>query len=148
MPRKRTTLAAVMTAVALAFTGLALAAQEEGSPLEKMMETINRKNLALKKMVRTKVAFSKAKTAEFKENSDAMITEAKKARAEKGPAEKQKKTYEEWTKLMDDFIAKTGAFQGVATKPGVTFEATKKSYDALNKSCTNCHNVFRVDEPE
>jgi cytochrome c556 len=145
MLRKWTTLA-LMTAVALTSAGLSLAAQDEESPTAKSMEMINKKNLALKKLVRTKLAFSKAKAADFNTETDVILAEAKKVRAHKEPAEKQKKTYAEWTKLMDDFIKKTEDFKGVAAKTGATFDVASKSYKTMQASCSNCHNVFRVED--
>jgi cytochrome c556 len=146
MFRKWTTLAVTMSAVALVFTGLSLAAQDEGSPLEKIMESVQKHNLALTKATRTKPAFAKTKPEEIAEHADGLIADAKKARAEKGPSEKQKKPYTEWTKLMDNFIKKTEDFKGVAAKSGATFEAAKKSFAEVKSACTDCHNTFRVDE--
>src|SRR5260370_21633599 len=99
MHRKWTILAA-MAAVALLTCGLAIA-QDEESPLHKIMEQANSKSNAIKKAIRTPVGYKKSqKDAVLIKNAEALIDLGKKARDINSAAEKQKHPDEEWTKLM------------------------------------------------
>ena len=143
MFRKTLVLAAVMSAVAVGFAGLSIAADEPS--LEKIMEKVQANNLILTKATRTKVAFAKDQKKIATAATD-LAKLGKDSREFKGPAEKQKKSQAEWTKLVDDLVKKSEELADVAGKPSLTFEQAKKSYTAVKATCTNCHNVFRVDE--
>jgi len=147
MLRKWTILATVTTVVALMATGASVA-QDENSPLHKLMEKVGSKSNAIKKAIRTPVAYKKDHEAVVK-HADELIVLGKQARDMKEAAEKQKKTVDEWQKLCDDFIKKSTEFKEFAEKSGTTKndqEAAKKAYGAVNTSCTACHNVFRVED--
>jgi cytochrome c556 len=144
MLRKWMTLAAAMTAVTVVFTGFSLA-DDQDSPLHKLMERVNAKNLVITKGVRTPVAYKKAQ----KDVADAATELAKlgkDARKETGPAKAQKKTQTEWEKLMDDYIKKAEGLAEVTGKPSATQVEAKSAHNAVKATCTACHNVFRVDE--
>ena len=145
MNRKWTVLGATMTAVTLAVAGLSWAADKEETPTGKIMEKINAKNGAIGKTVRTDAAWSKgSKTAAT--DADEMVKLFKEARELKDSAEKQKKPYEDWTKLMDAQIQQTEAFAEVARKPGTKKADAKASFDKVKGACADCHKVFRPDE--
>ncbi len=59
MHRKWMILGVTMVSVAVLTTGLSLAADEDEGPLHKLMEQVNAKSTAIKKAVRTPVAFKK-----------------------------------------------------------------------------------------
>ena len=61
MPRKWMFLAAAMVSMSVITVGVA-GADDEDSPLHKLMERVNAKNLAITKGVRTAVAFKKSQT--------------------------------------------------------------------------------------
>lgn len=145
MLRKWTTLAAAVTAVFFAAAGLSFA--DEDSPLHKLMEKVSAKNNAITKGVRTGPAFKKAQK-DLASYADEMIKLGKEAREDKGPAEKQKKTLAEWTKLMDDYIAKTESFRQVVAKSDAKQAEAKSAHNQVKASCTACHNVFRVEEDD
>lgn len=143
MSRKWSTLA-VATAVASLFCGMTWAADDE-SPLAKLMEKVQAKNIVISKGTRTSVAYKKAQ----KEVSDAAAELAKlgkEAREDTGPAKTQKKPQGDWVKLMDDFIAKAEDLSKLTAKSSTDQAAAKTAYRAMSASCTSCHNEFRVDE--
>jgi cytochrome c556 len=143
MQRKWITLVAMMFAVALSATGLTLASEK--SKLEEIMEKVNAKNVLITKGLRTPAAYKKAQK-EVLASAEDLIKLAKEAREEKGPAEKQKKTYEEWTKLMDDFIKKSEDLKVIAESSAGTHEKAKAAHAAIKASCANCHKDFRVED--
>jgi cytochrome c556 len=146
MFRKWTTLLAVMCAVAVTCAGISMADDEE-SPVHKLMEKVNATGNAIKKATRTAVAYKKSQ-AELPKLADEMIDLAKKAKAFKEPSEKQKKQYSEWEKLCDDWIKEAEKFKDVVAKPTTKQEAAKKAYNTVNTTCTDCHKVFRVEEDD
>lgn len=143
MQRNWIILAATMTLVALTATGLTLA--QEKSKLEQLMEKVQAKNVLITKSVRTPAAYKKAQK-DVLASAEELIKIGKEAREEKGPAEKQKKKHEEWTKLMDDFIKKSEELKVVASSSTGTQVQAKEAHAALKNSCANCHKDFKVDE--
>jgi cytochrome c556 len=146
MFRKWTILLAVMSAVTVAFAGISMADDEE-SPVHKLMEKVSSTGNAIKKATRTAVAYKKSQ-AELPKLAGEMIDLAKKAKEFKEPSEKQKKTYAEWQKLCDDWIKETEKFKDVVANPATKQEAAKKAYNTVNTTCTDCHKVFRVEDDE
>jgi cytochrome c556 len=143
MQRKYAVLSASMLGVALTITGISIAADE--SPLEKQMETINAKTRAIKNSIKTIAAWKKDSKTAVK-GAEEIIKLGKEARKDKGPSEKQKKTHDEWTKLMDDMIKAAEDFTVIAKNPATTQVQAKDAFKPLDKSCASCHTVFRVDE--
>ncbi|MGE3819390.1 MAG: cytochrome c [Isosphaeraceae bacterium] len=143
MSRKWTTLV-VMSAAAILFSGLSWAADDE-SPLAKIMEKVQANNIVITKGTRTSIAYKKAQK-DVSEAAAQLAELGKEARSEKGPSEAQKKPHAEWEKLMDDFIAKSDELAKLTAKSGTEQAAAKKSFNAVKVTCTNCHNVYRVDE--
>lgn len=143
MPRGLTLTAATMLGVALGVAGLSLAADE--SPLEKSMTVIQAKTNAIRKATRTPQAWKKDQKSVVA-SAEEISKQAKEARKEKGPAEKQKKTHDEWTKLMDDMIKSSDEVAALAKKSDTTQPQAKNAFTSLNKTCTACHSVFRVDD--
>lgn len=144
MTRKWLTLAAVVTAVTLTATGLSFADDDE-TPMGKLMEKVSASNNAIKKATRTAIAYKKGQK-DVAKHAEELITLGKKARDMKDAAEAQKKPFAEWQKLSDDFIAKAEAFHKIAASSSTTQDVAKKAYTPVAASCTACHNVFRVEE--
>ncbi len=145
MPRKFAVLTAAMLGVALtlALTGPSVADDEK--PLEKLMEVVNVKHRAIKNATRSAATWKKDASNAAKA-AEEISRKGKEARKEKGPSVEQKKTYAEWTNLMDDMIKSADEMAVLATKPGATQPQAKDIYTKLTKTCSDCHAVFRVDE--
>ena len=146
MLRKWTILGLTMAAVTALATGFAMA-QDEDSPLHKLMEQVNAKNLAITKAVRTPVAFKKSQKV-VADSATELAKLSKEAREFKEPSEKQKQSYDTWTTLMDDMTKASEELAKVAGEGDevATQAKAKQAHSAVKKSCTACHNVFRVDE--
>jgi cytochrome c556 len=147
MNRKWTVLSATMVAVALSVTGLSFA-DDEDSPLHKLMEKVNKANLAITKAVRTPPAYKKAQK-EIVTNAEELGKLGKEARGMTDAAKKTKgvdKPEEKWTTLMDEFIKSTDEFAKEAGKSDATQVQVKAAYKNVSKKCANCHDVFRVEE--
>ena len=143
MVRKWMILGASMTFCTTLLAGFSMA-DDDDSPLHKLMEKVGKQNNAIKKSIRTEVAYKKAiSDGSLVKVTDELIKLGKESRAFTEPAEKEKKTQEEWTKLVDDFVAKTEKFKGVIGKGDAA--AAKDSVKGINASCTSCHDVFKKE---
>ncbi len=144
MPRKWTILGLTMAVVTALATGFAMA-QDEDSPLHKLMENVQKKNAAIMKGVRTPVAFKKSQK-EVVDSANELAKLAKEAREFKEPSEKQKKAFDVWTKHSDDMAKACAEFAKVAGEDGVTQATAKGAYKKVSVTCAACHKDFRVDE--
>ncbi len=137
--------AAVLTA------GLAAVAQDEDdSPLLQVMKRVQTENAKIVKGIRNAVSYTKGKT-EVAKSSAELVKLLRDARplgkgAVEGPHNEQKKTMDDWNKLMDDCIKETTDFSALAAKADTTQQTAKKEFAKVTKSCTACHEVFRVEE--
>ena len=119
-------------------------ADDDDSPLHKLMEKVGKGNNAIKKATRTEVAYKKAVSdGSLAKHADELIKLGKESRDFKEPAEKEKKSQDEWTKLVDDYVAKVEKFKGVIAKGDVA--AAKDSVKAIGSTCSACHDVFKKD---
>lgn len=144
--RKGTVLAATAIAAALMATGYSVA-RDEDSPLHKIMEKVQVKNAAILKGVRNQVNFKKSQKDIVAAAKD-LNKYAKEAKElppdEAKPAEMKAK----WNALMDDFIKEAGDFGDAAEKDDAQQLAIKNQYKKVQKTCTDCHKVFRPDDDD
>lgn len=145
MNRKWIVLTALMSSVALVGAGFTLADDDDDSPVHKIMEKVQKENLAITKAVRTAASFKKA-GKDVPKHAEALVKLAKEAREHKEPAEKQKQPFEKWTQLMDAFIQTTEQFSKDAEKSGVEQMQVKAAYKGVTKKCQDCHTIFRVED--
>jgi cytochrome c556 len=147
MSRKWVTLAVSVVSFALLFAGLSMADDDE-SPLAKIMEKVNKSSLTVKKSVRTPVAFKKANNGkDVATEADTLVKLAKEAREITDAAKKAKdvpKPIDTWHELMDNFIGSTQTLAKAANKGD--YEASKDAYKSVTARCAACHEKFRVDE--
>jgi cytochrome c556 len=147
MHRKWMILAAVLVSVTAMTAGISFAADED-SPLYKLMEQVNKNNLVVTKGVRTAVAFKKAQK-DVAVSAEELTKLAKQAREIKDAAKKAKDVPNaegKWDELMDSFATASENLAKVAGKSGATQVQAKEAHTAVKKTCTECHNVFRIEE--
>jgi cytochrome c556 len=138
-------------AAAILFAGLAATAQDENdSPLLKIMKQVQTENAKIVKGVRNAASYTKGKT-EVSKSSEGLVKLLKDARplgksAIEGPHNEQKKTVTDWNKLMDDCVKETADFATLTAKADTNQQTAKKEFAKVTKSCTACHDVFRVEE--
>ena len=144
MPRKFAVIAATVLGVSLSLTGLSLAVEYAGD-LEKQMETINKKNNAIRKATKSAAAWKKDGKS-VAADAEEIAKLAREAKKDKTAAEKAKKPQADWEKFSDDLIKAADALAVVAAKPATTQAQAKDAFTAVTKSCTDCHAIFRVEE--
>lgn len=145
MNRKWVALGATLTAALLVAGGFSVAADED-SPLHAVMEKVQASNAVVLKGVRNAAAYKKSQ-ADVVKAADALVKLAKESGTlGEGPAKAQNKDVAEWKKLNDAWLAETEKFAKLVTDPATDQASAKTAYRAVSKSCTTCHDVFRVDE--
>jgi cytochrome c556 len=145
MNRKWSVLGGTVAAVTLLTAGLP-AAQDEDSPLHKIMEKVQANNSTIIKGVRSAVQYKKAQ-ADVAKSAEDLVKLGKEAKPlGDGPVKAQKKTIEEWNKLMDAFVKEAEGFSTKVSNSATTQAQAKDAYKAVSKSCTACHEVFRIIE--
>lgn len=136
---------AILAVSVSALAGLSLAADDDDTPFQKSMTQVNKANSAIRKSTRTDAEFKKTGDTVGK-NAEIIAKVGKESRELKDFAEKEKKPLAEWTKLMDEMTKAAEDVSKAAAKPKATAEEAKTAFNALNKTCANCHNVFKKDE--
>ena len=146
MNRKWIALAASVSLSLTMAGGLTMADdQEEGTPLHKVMEQVQKNNSAVLRGVRNSASYKKSQE-DVAEAGVKLLKLAKEARSMgKEVAEAQKKEVAEWEKLTDEWISETEKFNKLIADKAEQSDV-KDAYKVVSKTCTNCHEVFRVDE--
>jgi cytochrome c556 len=152
MTRKWVALGVTLVSGALVLSGLAPAADDEASPLHKVMEKVQVKDTLIKKGVRSKANYSKSQK-DVVSAADDLVKLSKEAK----PLidDKARKTAkgmgvanpdDEWNKGMDNFTKEAETFSKLLGSSTTTFEKAKEGYRVVGKACTACHDKFRGEE--
>ena len=127
--------------------GFSKAADDE-SPLEKIMEKVNKHNSVIQKGVRNKVAFAKAQK-DVEKSAKELVKLAKEAKDEKDAAKKAKDVAnpeKKWDEYIDELVKTSEELGKVAGKSDATFQDAKDAFAKVKNVCTDCHKDFRVDD--
>jgi cytochrome c556 len=139
---------ALSAGLLVSLAGASFSGDDDDNPLEKVMEKVNKANGKIKQGTRNPAAYKK-KQKDVADNSKELVKLAKESKPMKqalGRAKNEANPQEKWNTLMDAFIEKSGKLSETANKPSPDYDDTKKAFSAVSKTCTDCHNVFRVDE--
>jgi cytochrome c556 len=140
--------AGILLVLAIAAAPGRLKADDEESPLGKIMEKVNKQNNNIKKGTRNKVFFAKQQKdvhksakelAKLAKEAKPMQDAIKKA---KDVAEPQKK----WDEYIDALIKTSEKLGEVTAKPNASFDDAKQATTNVQNACATCHKDFRVEE--
>jgi cytochrome c556 len=123
-------------------------ADDDESPLGKIMEKVNKHNSVIQKGVRNKVAFTKAQK-DVEKSAKELVKLAKEAKSEKDAAKKAKdveKPEKKWDDYIDELVKTSEELGKVAGKEGATFQDAKDAFAKVKNVCNDCHKDFRVEE--
>lgn len=147
MMRKWITLAAGLTLglglSAAAFSG----ATDEESELGQIMEKVQKHKAVLTKGTRNVAAYKKAQK-EIKESAEEWAKLAKDTKPHGEPVKAAKNVpdaQKKWDDLCDLWEKEAKKLAEIADKADSTQKDAKDQLNTVNKSCTECHQVFRVD---
>jgi soluble cytochrome b562 len=125
-----------------------LKADDDESPLGKVMEKVNKADAALRKHTRSKIAFAKGQKDIAKEVKE-LVKLAKEAKDMKDVAKKAKEVpnpEKKWDEYIDELVKTTEELGKIAGKDGAVFQDAKDAYGKVKNVCSDCHKDFRVDE--
>jgi cytochrome c556 len=123
-------------------------ADDEETPLAKIMEKVNKNNSIIQKGVRTKIAWAKDQKKVEQSAKDI----AKLAKEAKPIADAVKKAKEvanpqkRWDELIDELIKTSDHLGTVAAKPKAAQTEAKAAFESVKRVCADCHKDFRIDE--
>jgi cytochrome c556 len=123
-------------------------ADDDESPLAKIMEKVNKHNSTITKGVRTKVAFAKAQK-DVEKSAKELVKLAKEAKSEKDAAKKAKDVAnpeKKWDEYIDELVKTSEELGKVAAKKDATFQDAKDAFAKVKNVCADCHKDFRVDD--
>ena len=123
-------------------------ADDEETPLAKIMEKVNKNNAIILKGVRTKVAWAKNQTKVVQSAKD-IVKLAKEAKPIADAVKKAKEVanpQKKWDELIDGLIKASEKLGEVAAKPKTTQPEAKAAFESVKKACADCHKDFRIDE--
>lgn len=153
MQSKWTVLGSTMVAAVLVAAGLSVAQDEEQpSELNGVMVQVQKANATVIRSVRNEVFYRRYK-GDVAESGKQIVELLKKAKPltetiKDTEIEGGSDPIEQWNKTMDACIKEAQGFAELAAKEGTTQAQAKDAYRAVSKACTNCHNVFRIDEAD
>jgi cytochrome c556 len=123
-------------------------ADDDESPLEKIMEKVNKHNSTITKGTRNKVAYAKDRK-NVEKSAKELVKLAKEAKPikdavnkAKGVADPQKK----WDLYMDELIKSSEKLGEVTATEATPYNTAKNAFATVKKACADCHNDFRVEE--
>ena len=147
MNRKWAVLAIATVSAALMASGFSFARDDdEETPLHKVMEKVQAENIKITKGVRNAAMFKKSQK-DVVTAAENLVKLGKEAKPMTDTAKNNKeveKPVEKWNTLMDAFLKEAEDFSkkvGSADQP-----KAKDDYKKVSRACTNCHDVFRVEE--
>ena len=158
MNRKWIGFAVVATLVAASglVSGLSRAQDQEkhketATSLGKIMEKVQKHNIAITKATRNVAAFKKNQK-EVEKSAVELAKLAKDAKPLKEAYLKNakeetdpKKRQEKWDEIMDAFAKTSKDLAVAAAKDGATQKQAKDLFQTVKKTCSDCHTVFRVE---
>jgi len=115
----------------------------DDSPIQTIMDQVQARNRAIGKRIRAPSALEAAGRKGLAADTAFMLQLGKKARTLTGPALDRKKSQQEWTQRVDDFLRASEEFARVIADPGSSRPRAMQSYQKLQKTCINCHSAFR-----
>ncbi len=134
--------------VALTAASLSTAQDKKDSELEEIMEKVQKHNGVITKGTRTPAGYKKAQ-ADIEKSALELAKLAKKVKPIKSALNKAKDTANpgaKWEEISDHFFKSSEELAKVVAKAGSTQAEAKTAFNAVKKTCTDCHGVFRVEE--
>jgi hypothetical protein len=117
-------------------------------PIHKIMDRVHTRNRAIGKGLRSPTALEAAGRRSMAADAASLIRLGKEARALAEPARARKKSPQDWTRAVDDFVRASEDFARIIADEGSARPQAMRSYQQLQKTCTNCHRSFREQEHE
>ncbi len=122
--------------------------KETETPLGKIMEKVQKHNIAITKATRNAAQFKRGQK-DVEKSAAELAKLAKKAKPFKDAlknAKNEPNPEKKWDEIMDAFAKTAQDLADLAGKDGTTQKAAKDQFQTVKKTCSDCHTVFRVEE--
>jgi cytochrome c556 len=149
---------AIAPALVLAFgivNGLSVAQDQDNpkhnekeTPLTRIMEKVQKHNIAITKATRNAAMFKKSQKDVHKSATELakLAKEAKPFKDALKNAKDQPNPQQRWDEIMDAFARQSKDLADLVAKSGTTQKQAKDQFQVLKKTCSDCHTVFRVEQ--
>jgi cytochrome c556 len=121
---------------------------EPETPLGKIMEKVQKLNIAITKATRNVAAFKKNQK-EVETSSTELAKLAKESKPLKAAylknAKNESDPNKKWDDIMDAFAKTSKDLASAAAKDGADQKKIKEMFQVVKKTCSDCHTVFRVE---
>jgi len=123
--------------------------KEQETPLGRIMEKVQKHNIAITKATRNAAAFKKNQK-EVEKSSTELVALAKESKPLKEAylknAKDEANPQKKWDDIMDAFAKTSRELAVVAAKDGATQKQAKEVFTKVKATCADCHTVFRVEK--
>jgi len=123
--------------------------KETDTPLGKIMEKVQKHNIAITKGTRNVAAFKKNQK-EVEKSSAELFRLAREGKQHKEAylknAKDESNPQQKWDEIMDAFAKTSKELATVAAKDGATQKEAKALFQKVKNTCADCHTVFRVEK--
>jgi cytochrome c556 len=121
---------------------------DKETPLGKVMAEVQKKKIAITKATRNVAAYKKGQKDVEKAATELakLAKEAKPFKDAVKNAKNEPNAEKKWDEFMDAFADHSKKLAEAAAKSETTQKAAKDIFQTVNKACTDCHTVFRIDE--
>jgi len=123
--------------------------KEQETPLGRIMEKVQKHNIAITKATRNVAAFKKNQK-EVEKSSTELAKLAKEGKQYKEAylknAKDESNPLQKWDEIMDAFAKTSKELAVVAAKDGATQKQAKELFTKVKATCSDCHTVFRVEK--
>jgi cytochrome c556 len=120
----------------------------DDSPIDQIMDQVLTRNRAIGKRLRSPTALEAAGRKAMAADVASLTGLGKEARALTEPARERKKSQQDWTRAVDNFLRASEDFARIIADEGSARPQATQSYQKLQKTCANCHSAFREEEHE
>jgi hypothetical protein len=120
----------------------------DDSPIHRIMDQVLTRNRAIGKQLRSPTALDAAGRKAMAADAASLIRLGKAARTLAEPARERKKSHQDWTRAVDNFLRASEDFARIIADEGSSRSQATQSYQKLQKTCANCHIAFREEEHE
>jgi cytochrome c556 len=122
--------------------------KETETPLGKIMEKVQKHNIAITKATRNAAQFKKGQKDVCKAAGELarLAKDAKKYKDAIKNAKNETNPSKKWDEIMDAFAKSSTELAEMTAKDGTTQKAAKDQFQSVKKTCSDCHTVFRVEE--
>jgi hypothetical protein len=117
----------------------------DDSPIHEIMDQVHTRNRAIGKGLLSATALEASGRTSMAADAASLIRLGKQARTLTEPARERKKSQQDWTRAVDDFLRASDDLAKVIADPGSSRPHATRSYQKLQKTCANCHSTFREE---